>query len=39
MKIKENIKSLKTSATLAIDELSKALIDEGKEVFLSLIHI
>ena len=33
MKIKENIKSLKTSATLAINELSKALIDEGKEVF------
>ena len=33
MKIKENIKSLKTSATLAINELSKALIHEGKEVF------
>jgi len=33
MKIHNNIKSLKTSATLAINELSKQLIEEGKEVF------
>ena len=33
MNIHNNIKSLKTSATLAINELSKQLIEEGKEVF------
>ena len=33
MKIHNNIESLKTSATLAINELSKELIEEGKEVF------
>jgi len=33
MKIQKNIQSLKTSATLAINELSKQLIEEGKEVF------
>ena len=34
MNIQNNIKSLKTSATLAINELSKQLIEEGKEVFM-----
>ena len=34
MNIKNNIKSLKTSATLAINELSKQLVEEGKEVFM-----
>ena len=33
MKIQKNIQSLKTSATLAINELSQQLISEGKEVF------
>ena len=33
MKIQKNIESLKTSATLAINELSQQLISEGKEVY------
>jgi aspartate aminotransferase len=33
MKIQKNIQSLKTSATLAINELSQQLISEGKEVY------
>ena len=33
MTIQKNIKSLKTSATLAINELSHQLINEGKEVY------
>ena len=33
MKIQKNIQNLKTSATLAINELSQQLISEGKEVY------
>jgi len=33
MKIQKNIQNLKTSATLAINELSQKLISEGKEVY------
>ena len=33
MKIKENINNIKTSSTLAINELSKKLEKEGKEIF------